>query len=356
MSIAATRARRIYCQDRQRVIDHDDQLLVGDARTLLPTIATTSVDCIITSPPYFLLRNYQHDEQLGLEPTIDHWVAELRIIMRELARIVKPTGGVWLNLGDSYSRGVRYGAQAKSLLLGPERLLLELMSDGWIVRNKVIWAKPNPMPASVQDRLTCSWEPVYFLVRSPSYFFDLDAVREPHVSRTGRRGVSREAKYESAHPKWAGPLAGKNDGLRRTREAGRAGHPLGKNPTDVWRLATATFAGSHFAVYPERLIERPMRLTCPERVCEGCGRAWRREKRRDRLGHLRADCTCNARWHAGLVLDPFLGSGTTAVVAERLGRAWKGIELNPEFARLAQQRIAAAHIRRNDDTAPRAAA
>ncbi len=352
MTVVANLSRqRIYCRDDRRLHDGDRQLLVGDARTLLPTIATATVDCVITSPPYFLLRNYHHDQQLGLERSVDQWVAELLAVMKQLARILKPTGGVWLNLGDSYSRGLRYGAPAKSLLLGPERLLLKLMSDGWIIRNKVVWAKPNPMPASVKDRLTCSWEPVYFLVRSADYYFDLDAVREPHISRKARSRVSQEAKYESAHPQWAGPLAGSNDGLRRTREEGRAGHPLGKNPTDVWRLATATFAGSHFAVYPEQLVERPMQLSCPERVCNHCGRPWRRERRRDRLGAMRADCTCNAGWQPGLVFDPFMGSGTTAVVAERLGRRWSGIELNPTFARLADRRIADARVPRHGDDA-----
>lgn len=345
---------RIYCR-ASKASSELGNLLVGDAATLLRTVEQSSVDCVITSPPYFLLRNYHHRDQLGLEQSVDEWVTNIRLVMQEVARVLKPTGSVWLNLGDSYSRGTRYGAPAKSLLLGPERLLLQLMNDGWIIRNKVVWAKPNPMPASVRDRLTCSWEAIYFLVRSPAYHFDLDAVREPHVTRKARSHVSREAKYESAHPEWAGPLAGKNDGLRRTRDDGRAGHPLGKNPADVWRLATATFAGSHFAVYPERLIERPMHLSCPERVCSRCGTPWRRERRRDRLGDLRADCNCDAGSQPGLVLDPFLGSGTTAVVAERLGRRWTGIELNPDFALLAQRRIADAQARRDGDNAMEAA-
>jgi len=203
----------------------------------------------------------------------------------------------------------------------------------------VVWAKPNPMPASVRDRLTCSWEPIYFLVRSPDYAFDLDVAREPHVSTHPPSRRSHAAKYESVHPGWAGPLAGSNDGLTKTRVEGRAGHPLGKNPTDVWRLSTATFRGAHFAVYPERLIERPLRLSCPERVCTQCGQPWRRTPRRDRLGELVRSCDCNAGWRPGLVLDPFLGSGTTAVVAERLGRRWLGVELNPNYAALARQRI-----------------
>lgn len=343
--LAPTRPRFIYCRagnvSRPAAPD-PGRLLDGDAVTQLRTLRPSSVDCVITSPPYFLLRNYGHDDQIGLERTVDDWVDQLSAVMAEVARVLKPTGSVWLNLGDSFSRGTRYGAPSKSLLLGPERLLLALSEAGWIVRNKIVWAKPNPMPASVRDRLTCSWEPIYFLVRSSDYFFDLDVAREPHNSRKPSSTSVREGKYESANPTWAGPLAGKNDGLLRARSEGRAGHPLGKNPGDVWRVSTATFKGAHFAVYPERLIERPMKLSCPERVCRLCGRPWQREVRRDRPGDLQPDCRCEVGWQPGVVLDPFMGSGTTAIVAERLGRRWIGVELNPEYADLTRNRVATA--------------
>lgn len=350
--LAPTRPRVIYCRtgsSRRPIEPSSGRLLVGDAVTQLRTLPMSSVDCVITSPPYFLLRNYGHDDQIGLEATVEDWVAQLSAVMAEVARVLKPTGGVWLNLGDSFSRGDRYGAPSKSLLLGPERLLLALAEAGWIVRNKVIWAKPNPMPASVRDRLTCSWEPIYFLVRSSNYFFDLDVAREPHRWRQTARRRVKEGKYESSHPTWAGPLAGKNDGLLRARAEGRAGHPLGKNPGDVWNVSTATFNGAHFAVYPDRLIERPMKLSCPERVCRLCDRPWRREVRRDRPGDLHPDCSCDVGWRPGVVLDPFMGSGTTAVVAERLGRRWIGVELNPTYADIARNRIRSAQARHPSD-------
>jgi DNA modification methylase len=315
-----------------------NRIIVGDALEKLRTLPSSSVDCVITSPPYFLLRNYGHRDQLGLEATVTEWVDHLVSVMDEIARVLKPTGSVWLNLGDSFSRGHRYGAPAKSLLLGPERLLLALADRGWIVRNKVIWAKPNPMPASVADRLTCSWEPLYLLVRSPTYFFDLDVVREPHRS-TARRSVVKEGKYEGAHPEWAGPLAGKNDGLLRARREGRAGHPLGKNPGDVWAFSTATYKGAHFAVYPEQLIERPIRLSCPQKVCANCGSPWGRPRQRHRLADLAPTCVHRGPTKPGTVLDPFLGAGTTAVVAARLRRRWIGIELNPTYADLATTRV-----------------
>jgi site-specific DNA-methyltransferase (adenine-specific) len=209
------------------------------------------------------------------------------------------------------------------------------------VRNKVIWAKSNAMPNSVGDRLSSSWEPLYFLVRSPKYHFDLNAVRVPH--RSTARGLTTSPSHAKPkagstdrltvgrRPDWAGPLAGSNDGLLRAKAEGRAGHPLGRNPGDVWTMGTSGYRGAHFATFPERLVEQPLRATCPERVCQACGRPWVSTRRA---------CDCTAGWQPGLVLDPFMGAGTTAVVARRLGRDYLGIELNPDYAALARHRIA----------------
>lgn len=323
---------------RTRVALPRRQLLVGDAATVLATLPSQSIDCVVTSPPYFLLRNYAVADQLGQERTVDAYVSDLVAVMDEVARLLKPTGSLWLNLGDSYSRHGRYGAAAKSLLLAPERVLLELAARGWLVRNKVIWAKPNPMPASVRDRLTCTWEPLYLLVRSPRYFFDLNAIREPHKShrKPALRPVA-PGKYGGKRPAWAGPLAGSNDGLLKIRAAGRAGHPLGKNPGDVWTLATARYRGAHFATFPTHLLTKPLLATCPERTCVACGVPWQQRQR-----GTAAACGCTAAWQPGIVLDPFMGAGTTAVEAERLGRDWIGVELNPNYAALARERIHAA--------------
>lgn len=328
-----------------------NQIVLGDADAVLRNLPADSIDTIITSPPYFLLRDYQVEGQLGLEGHVDSWVEHLVTVTDQLARVLKPTGSLWLNLGDSYSRHDRYGAPPKSLLLGPERLLLALSARGWIVRNKIVWAKSNPMPHSVADRLTCTWEPLYLLVRSRSYFFDLDAIRQPHATsrastpRTGRPRPSKYGAVNGRKPDWAGPLAGKNDGLDKARAEGRAGHPLGKNPGDVWTFATAGHRGAHFAVFPERLIERPLLASCPERVCVRCGAPWRRRPYRQLgavalRGRLRPGCDCAAAHRPGLVLDPFIGSGTVAVAAERVGRDWLGIELKAEFRQLALARIA----------------
>ncbi len=232
-------------------------VLVGDARKRLADLPDASVDCVITSPPYFQLRDYGVSGQMGLEPNVDTWVDELRLVMRGVARVLRPTGSLWLNLGDSYSRHVRFGAPPKSLLLGPERLSLALIEDGWVLRNKVVWSKTNTMPNPVRDRFTCRWEVVLFLTRQRDYFYDLDAIREPHRSAASRKpdpspGADLRRPTTAPPPKWAGPLAGNNAGLARLKARGLVGHPLGKNPGDVWSLAASKFQGTAFRHLPGR--------------------------------------------------------------------------------------------------------
>lgn len=327
-----------------------DTILVGDARERLAELPAASIDCVITSPPYFRLRDYGVDGQIGLETGVERWVDELRLVMRGVAWVLKPTGTVWLNLGDSYSRAARYGAPAKSLLLGPERLVLALSADGWIVRNQVVWAKTNTMPTSVRDRLACTHEVIYVLTRERHYAFDLDAIREPHRSAARgsiRVGTHRRTRIPRGRPSWAGPLAGSNSGLARLKASGRVGHPLGKNPGDVWTTAASNFRGAHFATFPPNLIVRPLLAGCPERVCTACGQPWRRRPTRRSRGGLEPDCQCRAGFRPGVVLDPFMGAGTVAVVAEQHHRQWVGIELNPDFARLATERIGDVRPERN---------
>jgi len=338
--------RRGYCRAASDRAPRRNMVLAGDALTRLKSLPTASVDCVVTSPPYFLLRDYAQDGQLGLEPDVGDYVDRLVAMSDELARVLKPAGSFWLNLGDSYSRHPRYGAPPKSLLLAPERVALALVERGWVLRNKIVWAKPNPMPHSVTDRLNCGWEYLFHFVRTCRYFYDLDAIREPH--RSGRKVLTAPArhakaktgtlKYDGRKPDWAGPLAGNNSGLVRARAEGRAGHALGKNPGDVWTIPTAGYHGAHFAVFPERLIERPLRATCPARVCASCGNAWTQSR-----GVATAPmCACNAGSRPGLVLDPFMGTGTTALVAQQLGRDWLGIELSADYRALARERIAVA--------------
>ena len=321
-------------------------ILRGDARRVLSGLLAESVDCVVTSPPYFRLRDYGgRPAELGQEQQIDQWVENLRGVLWEVKRVLKPQGSVWLNVADGYSRHHRLGAPPKSLLLGPERLALGLSADGWIVRNKVVWAKPNPLPQSAADRLSPTYETVFFLTKARDYFFDLDAIRIAHRS-TGR-----------PQPREGGRrYLGGNGGLGKLKAAGRVGHRNGKNPGDVWSFPTATFRYQHFATFPEELIERPILATCPERICVQCDRPWTRPVRVlnlhtdegsravRKVGDL-ARCDCFAPSRPGVVLDPFFGTGTTGKVAQRLGRDWLGIELNPAYVRLAERRLGRAERR-----------
>ena len=342
-------------------------IMLGDATERLSQLPSKSIDCCITSPPYYALRDYSVSGQIGLEPTVDDWVANLRTVFSEVARVLKNGASLWVNLGDSFSKNQKFGAPPKSMLAAPERLLLALMQDGWIVRGKVIWSKPNGLPNSVADRPNMNHEVVYFLVRSPRYFFDLDAIREPHRSTAGRKRNANSAMT----PAWAGPLAkGSQDGLRRYRPAGQPGHPLGKNPGSVWEIPTFGFRGPHFATFPPELVRRPILATCPEAICSRCGQPWRRQvsvtripvgppsqssKPKDRqvmrfkdrwhtvreVGEL-IPCRCQAPAIRGVVLDPFMGAGTVGLVAEHFNRDWIGIEISPEYRKLALKRIAEA--------------
>ncbi|MDO8213478.1 site-specific DNA-methyltransferase [Conexibacter sp. CPCC 206217] len=320
-------------------------ILIGDAATRLRTLPAGSIDCIVTSPPYFGLRDYGVSGQLGQEAHVDDWVAGLLAVCRELRRVLAPHGTLWLNLGDAYSTHARYGAAPKSLLMAPERVARALIADGWLLRNKVVWSKPNPLPSPTRDRLTNAHEFVYALTTRPSYFYDLDAIREPLQS-------VRKPSAGSRTPQTAlGKLTGGRDGLVAMARTGRSGHPLGKNPSDVWRLGSASYRGAHFATFPPALVRRPILATCPPAVCSKCGQPWRRSTRAvafqggQPLKRPFVPCGCGAPTRPGVVLDPFFGTGTVALVAREHGRDWLGIELNPDYVPLAERRLGEA-IRR----------
>jgi site-specific DNA-methyltransferase (adenine-specific) len=315
-------------------------VLEGNAVEVLKGLASSSVDCVVTSPPYFNVRDYRAGAQeLGKEAVIDLWVEHLREVAAEIARVLTPWGAFWLNVGDVYASRPVEGAPVKSLLLGPERLARALLADGWMVRNRLAWVKPNPMPSSAADRLTQSWEFVYFLVRERSYFFDLDAIREPlarsHVARSRRAPGRRSSHGARDHG---------HSGLARLARAGITGHPLGKNPGDAWRIAGARVRG-HGASFPAELIRRPILATCPEKVCLGCGRPWQRAHHPVQFvggqpcPRALVPCGCGVATRPGIVLDPFMGSGTVALVAQRFGRDWLGIELSPAYAQLTRERL-----------------
>jgi DNA modification methylase len=317
-------------------------VLEGDARTVLATLASESVDCVVTSPPYFRLRGYEAGpEELGQETHIEEWVEHLRAVAREIHRVLVPTGSFWLNVSDAYSRHARFGAPAKSLLLAPERLALVLQEEGWFVRNRVIWAKTTPLPSPVRDRLTNGYEFVYHLVKRPTYFYDLDSVRLPLKTT---KQLAPLGKVTLRPLVTLGDLAGPRIGLDRMRAQGRSGHKLGRNPTDVWTLPAGRNISGHFATFPEVLARRPILATCPEHVCTACGEPWYRSTAPVETISGKPQprplvpCRCNAPTRPGLVLDAFCGSGTTLKVARALGRDGLGIELAPRYAEVARRR------------------
>ena len=319
-----------------------NQVLIGNAIDLINCLKESSIDTVITSPPYFSLRDYGHIDQIGSETRVEDWINKLLLVIDGIARVLKPTGSLWLNIGDTYSRSIQKGAKPKSLLLGPERLGVELIKRGWIIRNKVIWAKTNPMPQSVKDRLSNSHEIIYFATRSNKYFFDLDLIREPHLTTRPPKKQKRSVSYKKHSLR--SNLDIRHSGLKNMKMNGIIGHELGKNPGDVWQIATSNYSGAHFATFPESLITKPLLSTCPAKVCFTCGSPWIRAKHVNGQNtltpnSLHATCNCKSETIPGIVLDPFMGAGTVAKAAEDLHRDWLGIELNPKYVSLINMRI-----------------
>jgi DNA modification methylase len=321
-------------------------ILRGDAREVLAGLLPESVDCCVTSPPYVnALRDYGAAGQIGREPSVAEYVANLAAVLRLVRRLLKDSGSLWLNLGDAYNRGRRLEVPVGSLMLAPQRVALALAADGWTIRNVVVWQKPNPLPQSAQDRLSPVYEVIVFATKTRHYFFDADSIRLPHRSAE-RIGRKRRGELGRRYQ-------GNNTGLGKLKAAGRVGHRNGKNPGDVWTIPTAADRRGHQATFPEPLVERPILATCPERICVQCDTAWTRPTRivsrktsegmrhTREVGDLRR-CDCFAPTRPGVVIDPFMGTGTTAVVAERLRRDWLGVELNPVFINLAADRLRSA--------------
>lgn len=307
-----------------------EPLLVGDCIQMLRLLKDQSVNCCVTSPPYFGLRDYGHDGQIGLEETPGQFVAKLAEVFAEVYRVLRDDGTLWLNLGDSWSTGSKWGGStggkaAKALhgltgggrtkqshgipdkqLLGiPWRVAFALQDAGWYLRQDIIWAKPNPMPESVTDRCTKAHEYLFLLSKSPRYYFDSTAIKEPAIG--GQTGSAASFKREGS--KRAQVIHGQSAGTHRADREDVAYNGETRNRRSVWSIPTRAFKGAHFATFPEQLIEPCVLAGAPE---------------------------------GGTVLDPFMGSGTSAVVAERLGRKWVGCELNRIYADMALDRIAAA--------------
>lgn len=326
------------------------KLLVGDALESLRTMPSQSVNCVVTSPPYFGLRDYGVAGQIGLEPTPEEFVAALVAVFREVRRVLRDDGTVWLNLGDSYAaqrsgthqpaetlaggaggyteggdrvnRGrldgynptrnaSAIGLKHKDLIGIPWRAAFALQADGWYLRQDIIWAKPNPMPESVRDRCTKAHEYIFLLSKSPKYYFDSDAIKEPAVG--GATGAA--ASFKRTNSKRAQAIPGQGYGTRRP-DREDVSYNETRNRRSVWTVATKPFKGAHFATFPPGLIEPCVLAGCPE---------------------------------GGMVLDPFGGAGTTGLVAQKHGRNAILCELNPEYAAMAAARIRAAIARKEGE-------
>lgn len=301
------------------------RILIGDVRERLRELPDESVQCVVTSPPYWGLRDYHADGQIGLEASVEEHLETMVAVFREVRRVLRVDGTVWANYGDLFFSGeakkafgdqgekwVSQGAHGTSgkraaglrgLGLKPKdlvgmawRFAFALQADGWWLRSDIVWHKPNPMPESVTDRPTKSHEYVFLLTRSPRYFYDADAVREPPT------------RPELVESKRNVGFIGDLNGMKRPEglQGGHYCNPAGRNFRSVWTIPTHAYSAAHFATFPPRLVEP-------------CVKAGSRE--------------------GDTVLDPFAGSGTTGVVALRLGRRFVGVELNPEYARLAEKRI-----------------
>lgn len=269
------------------------------------------------------------DSQIGREPTLDEFLARLVAVFREVRRVLHPTGIAWVNMGDSY------GGE-KALLNVPYRLAFALADDGWLHRDTVIWHKPAPMPESVRDRCTKAWEPIFMFTRQPRYFADMEGVRV-----NSPRSASPEA-YAAGLSRAGSAWYPNADGDNRTGSPGkyagkpRVAHPNGANLRNVWRMASEPYKGAHFATFPSDLPRRCLKIgTSPRGCCPTCRSPWKKEQ----------SCRCPAAEPIPCtVLDPFCGSGTTMRVAAELGLDGIGIDLSSDYLPLARERVGALHL------------
>lgn len=299
-----------------------DKIITGNAIEVLKELPDCTADCCITSPPYLGLRNYGVSGQLGLENSVEAYINRLTDIFREVRRVLKNDGTLWLNIGDSYvSSNSEYSNCKRKDLIGiPWLLAFALRNDGWYLRQDIIWEKPNAMPESVKDRCTKTHEYLFLFSKQSKYYFDYEAIKEPAVGFNNippagskgtlksnsrlRKGNSRTFRGGGAYTKGQSF----NNSAEITREShGNTDNTTGlRNKRSVWTVATQGYKEAHFATFPEKLIE---------------------------------PCVIAGSREGGIVLDPFVGSGTTAVVAKKHNRGFIGIELNPEYVEMAKRRL-----------------
>jgi DNA modification methylase len=393
----------------------------SDALTFARSLPDNSVHTVITSPPYYNLRVYIEDSapgkehEIGLEQSPAEYIAKLVTLFREIRRVLRDDGTCWINMGDSYVTNVHSGSYGlnrasghvvdgvgkrdsgglpdKSLMMMPARLAIALQDDGWILRSEITWCKPAPMPESVTDRPTKATEKVYLLAKSPRYWYDQDAIREPLADATLPRllrgvsdhhkwteGADGQSKHTMSQPRPNRKHDGTAHGSNGTGFQGHSGYfkengdplvnPLGRNKRDWWVVNSEAFPGAHFAVFPTKLIEPMILAGCPERCCAVCGAGWLREvevkhtnyqhvnysltngkSQSGGIGKIfpdtsrsdkgfRPSCDCGSEdTKPGVVYDPFMGAATTALVARALGLDYIGSELSADYIAIGRERL-----------------
>lgn len=372
-------------------MDYRNKIIQGDALEMLRGMASGSVDMCVTSPPYYGLRDYGISSQVGLEKTPEEYVAKLVEIFREVKRVLKPEGTLWLNLGDTYNSGrdgghpggkkqwkpeqKKYqnrtganvaGLKPKDLIGIPWRVAFALQDDGWYLRSDIIWSKPNPMPESITDRPTKSHEYIFLLSKSQKYYFDNEAVKEKRVG---------DNMFPGNKPNVLGP-EGSSVSRRHPASASDRGdiRPWGsisgRNIRSVWTIPTRPYKEAHFATFPPKLIEPCIKAGSSEKgCCPECGKPWERIMEKKFVGvrntssgdgkqqvHRKGashdlypipsttigwkpTCSHENNHVPAIVLDTFAGAGTTCLVSRELGRDYIGIELNPEYVVMAEKRL-----------------
>lgn len=282
----------------------ESRLICADAVEGLRSLPDSSISMCVTSPPYYGLRDYGSDQQIGTEETPAAYIERLVGVFREVRRVLREDGTLWVNIADCYAgsgKAVWDGIKPKDMIGIPWMLAFALRADGWYLRSDIIWNKINCLPESVRDRPTKSYEHIFLLSRSPRYFFDADAIKEP-ITEESRKRYQRGRSEGSKYGVFSGDqsINGSDYGERMR------GQKL-RNKRDIWHISTNSYRmDGHFAMFPEKLVE---------------------------------PCILAGSQEGGIVLDPFFGSGTTGAVAKRLGRRFIGIDLNPDYCRMAQQRI-----------------
>ncbi len=379
-----------------------DTVICGNVFDKLPEIPTGKANCCVTSPPYWGLRDYGVEGQLGLEKTPEEYVAKMVEVFREVKRVLRDDGTLWLNLGDSYAHDtkgdtrtkedyIRQGATVGALLSGaqnaggkrkchhglkpkdlcgiPWRVAFALQADGWYLRQDIIWHKPNPMPESVRDRCTKAHEYIFLMTKRPKYYCDMEAIKVPLAESTSNDRRTLDEDYTVGRPE-RGFVGNPSQGSGMLKSHGGTA-----NKRSVWTVTTKPYSEAHFATFPPDLILPCILAGCPQWVCKKCGeprvrivdkelvptkkgvkttvvdardlaadkndQGSNRQKDGHKPGWINqttttgwTDCGCNAGFDGGVVMDPFMGSGTVGLVAYQNNRHYMGIELNPEYCKL----------------------